>query len=218
MVWVVKIGLKTRSSSTRDQLVNVLKVNKPMSVAKMAKELSITEMAIRRHLSNLEKDNLIDTIPLKKSMGRPLKLYTLSQHGEEELSPRNYRELVVELLEDLEDLKGSEIIKQLLEKRMKRLTKRYWDRFQNLTFDEKVIELARIQEENGYMVDLELDDHRNYIMKEYNCPLSRVAKKYDSICTCELTLFKELLGTDAIECRPNLIIDGDFCEYIIKRV
>ena len=45
--------------TTKDEIVHLLKVKGEHTVAELADVLEITEMAIRRHLSNLEKDGLI---------------------------------------------------------------------------------------------------------------------------------------------------------------
>ncbi|HCF53192.1 MAG TPA: ArsR family transcriptional regulator, partial [Bacillus sp. (in: Bacteria)] len=44
--------------TTKDEIVQLLKVKGEHTVAELADVLEITEMAIRRHLSNLEKDGL----------------------------------------------------------------------------------------------------------------------------------------------------------------
>ncbi|HFH7731085.1 TPA: ArsR family transcriptional regulator, partial [Streptococcus agalactiae] len=45
--------------TTKDEIVQLLKVKGEHTVAELAEILEITEMAIRRHLSNLEKDGFI---------------------------------------------------------------------------------------------------------------------------------------------------------------
>ena len=49
------------------------------TVAELADVLEITEMAIRRHLSNLEKDGLIYSKMVRQHVGRPTYLYGLSE-------------------------------------------------------------------------------------------------------------------------------------------
>ena len=43
----------------------------PLSVGDMAKQLGITEMAVRRHLNNMERDGLVETTLVRQPMGRP---------------------------------------------------------------------------------------------------------------------------------------------------
>lgn len=203
--------------STRDQILNLLKVNKQLTVSEMSKHLDITEMAVRRHLNTLERDNIIETNLLRQAMGRPTNVYFLTKSGQE-MFPRNYAPLTVDLLRDIEDLSGQEMVDQLFERRKDRLKEKYADRITgHKTLDDKVAELAKLQNENGYMVEWEKDCEGNYIFKEYNCPISEIAQEYPVACSSELSLFQELLGTDEVDCDVCMAVDNEpYCFYKIK--
>ena len=70
------------------------------TVAELADVLEITEMAIRRHLSNLEKDGLIYSKMVRQHVGRPTYLYGLSEKGEDTF-PKEYKQFAIDMLEDL---------------------------------------------------------------------------------------------------------------------
>ena len=72
----VKYG---EARTTKDEIVQLLKVKGEHTVAELADVLEITEMAIRRHLSNLEKDGLIYSKMVRQHVGRPTYLYGLSE-------------------------------------------------------------------------------------------------------------------------------------------
>lgn len=203
--------------STRDQILSLLKVNKQLTVSEMANHLEITEMAVRRHLNTLERDNIIATTLVRQAMGRPTNVYFLTKTGQE-MFPRNYATLTVDLLRDIEDLSGKEMVQQLFERRKERLKEKYGSRITDeLTLDEKITELARLQNEHGYMVELDKDAEGSYIFKEYNCPISEIAKEYPIACSCELSLFQELLGTDQVDCEICMAVDSEpHCFYKIK--
>ncbi len=65
--------------TTKDEIVQLLKVKGEHTVAELAEMLEITEMAIRRHLSNLEKDGFIYSKMVRQHVGRPTYLYGLSE-------------------------------------------------------------------------------------------------------------------------------------------
>lgn len=203
--------------STRDQILSLLKVNKQLTVSEMANQLDITEMAVRRHLNTLERDNIISTTLVRQAMGRPTNVYYLTKTGQE-MFPRNYATLTVDLLRDLEDLNGKEVVEQLFERRKERMKEKYGSRMMDhKTLDEKIAELARLQNEHGYMVEWEKDEDGNYLFKEYNCPISEIAQEYPVACKCELSLFQELLGTDQVDCEVCMATDAEpHCFYKIK--
>lgn len=202
--------------STRDQILSLLKINKQLTVSEMANQLDITEMAVRRHLNTLERDNIINTSLVRQAMGRPTNVYFLTKTGQE-MFPRNYATLTVDLLRDIEDLNGEEMVHKLFERRKERMMEKYGSRItdQN-TLDDKIAELARLQNEYGYMVEWEKDEDGNYLFKEYNCPISEIAQEYPVACKCELSLFQELLGTDQVDCEVCMAVDSEpHCYYKI---
>lgn len=203
--------------STRDQILSLLKVNKQLTVSEMADMLNITEMAVRRHLNTLERDNIIDTTLVRQAMGRPTNVYFLTKTGQE-MFPRNYAMLTVDLLRDIEDLNGVEMVEQLFQRRKERLKEKYGTRITDYkSLDDKIAELARLQNELGYMVEWEKDADGNYLFKEYNCPISEIAQEYPVACKCELSLFQELLGTEEVDCEVCMAVDAEpHCYYKIK--
>ena len=68
--------------STKDKILDLLKKDVSLSVNELVDCLHITHMAVRKHLNSLEKDGLIESHEMKKPMGRPLQLYSLSKKGE----------------------------------------------------------------------------------------------------------------------------------------
>ncbi|MQR95088.1 transcriptional regulator [Fictibacillus phosphorivorans] len=204
-------------TSTRDEIIYLLKRNKRMTVTEMAKSLGITEMAVRRHLNTLERDHVIETTLVRQAMGRPIHFYHLTASGDEQF-PRNYSGLTVDFLKDIEEVSGTATIDELFKRRENRLQDRYKDRMNTLTdFEQKVNELANIQNEAGYMVDWERgEDPDTYVLTEYNCPIAKVANEYQQACSCELSLFKRMLQTDAVERKTCMAKGGDYCCYVIK--
>ncbi len=204
-------------TSTREEIIYLLKRNKRMTVTEMAKSLGITEMAVRRHLNTLERDHVIETTLVRQAMGRPIHFYHLTASGDEQF-PRNYSGLTVDFLKDIEEVSGTETIDELFKRRENRLQDKYKDRMNTLTeFEHKVNELANIQNEAGYMVDWQRgDDPGTYVLTEYNCPIAKVANEYQQACSCELSLFKRMLQTDAVDRKTCMAKGGDYCCYVIK--
>jgi predicted ArsR family transcriptional regulator len=203
-------------NETANQILELIKKNDQVCVNFLSDELKITHMAVRKHLNKLEKEQWITPTQVKQPVGRPVTLYRLTKEGKE-LFPQNYGSMTVALLEDLEEIDGKEKVDALFEKRQERLQQNYKQRIaEKNTFKEKVAELEKIQIENGYMVESEKINDLEIEFIEYNCPIFEIADKYKKACDCELSLFKNVLGTDSIE-RTNCMSDGDHrCRYIIK--
>lgn len=202
--------------STRKVIITLLKTKGSMSVGDLSKLLGITEMAVRRHLNTLERDSLIESRLVRQAMGRPAHLYSLTAEADE-LFPKKYQFLTLDLLEELEAVSGQEQVNLLFERRKDRLISRYEDRMIGKPFSERVMELADIQNANGYMVELEEQGDGTYVLQEYNCPIAQVANQYNHACSCELAMFRNLLGQEAhVERTECLAKNGSKCTYIIK--
>ncbi|WP_240547738.1 helix-turn-helix transcriptional regulator [Paenibacillus lignilyticus] len=199
--------------STRQTVLTLLKTNGQMNAGELAKHLQITEMAVRRHLSTLERDGLIAPTIVRQAMGRPTHMFRLTEQAEL-LFPKNYHVLALDFLEELEDdPETAVIVDRLFEGRKRKLIERYAYRMDGKSLEEKVTELASIQNEGGYMVSLE-NDENGLVMHEYNCPIAQVANRYQQACQCELSLFRQLLGTD-VERTECLAKGGGKCSYRI---
>jgi predicted ArsR family transcriptional regulator len=214
MVQEVNCLHKEDETSTRKVLLTLLKTKGPLSVNEMAKHLGITDMAIRRHLNTLERDNLIEAKLTRQAMGRPMQLYSLTLLADD-LFPKNYHHLTLDLLGELESLEGEGRIGQHFEGRKTRLLQKYASQMEGKVLADRVAVLAEIQNANGYMVQWEQSANGQYIFTEFNCPIAQVAKQYNEACRCELALFKNLLGAE-VECTECLTKGSSKCTYIIK--
>jgi predicted ArsR family transcriptional regulator len=196
--------------STRNVIVTLIKTHGTRSVAELAQELGVTEMAVRRHLHVLERDGLVTATLVRQAMGRPMNIYSLTAAADE-LFPKKYHHLALDLLEELD----AADVEALFEKRKAKLYERYEGRMRGKTLPERVQELAGIQNANGYMVQWHEAEPGQYELSEHNCPIAQVATPYQQACSCELALFRQLLQAD-VERTECLAKGGGKCVYRIK--
>lgn len=202
--------------STREFILQLLKTKGDLSTKDLTDELSITVMAVRRHIQSLEKDNLISSKTVRQSMGRPTAVYHLTKQAEG-FFPRKYHTLTLELLDELEDHFGENAVEQLFEGRKNKMINKYDESMHGKDISERVSTLANIQNENGYMAEWEQISEEEYLIKEHNCPIEQVATKYQHACQCELQLFEALLGDAVVSRTECLAKGGQRCIYSIKK-
>lgn len=207
--------MEQKMNSTKDKILELLKKTGFMSVNDLTEQLNITHMAIRKHLTQLEKDALIQTSELKQPMGRPLQLYSITEKGER-LFPKNYEGITLEFLHDLEKMYGKESIDKLFKKREERLTEEISARLTNLSPSDKVKELVHIQNEKGYMADFTQPDENVFEIVEHNCPILAVAMEYTVACSCETKMLQDVLKTEKVT-RTSCKSEGDHaCKFFIQ--
>jgi predicted ArsR family transcriptional regulator len=201
-------------TSTRDQILHMLKVKGSLTVSDMAVDLGITEMAVRRHLNTLERDSLIKSTLVRQAMGRPTNVYSLSPEADE-LFPRNYSHLTLDFLRDLQDIDGIEKVELLFRRRENRLEEAYRPHIQG-DLEDRVAKLAELQNEKGYMVQWEkMESGDGFVFREFNCPISQIAREFNQACNCELSLFRRVLNAQ-VEQTSCMAKGGDKCVFEIK--
>src|SRR5690606_12701446 len=110
--------------STRDKIMHMLKVSGQLSAKEITEQLGITGMAVRRHISALERDNLIESSTVRQPMGRPAAVYRLTEQADD-FFPKNYHTIALDLLAELEQEAGEEMVNRLFDMRQISLLDRY---------------------------------------------------------------------------------------------
>ncbi|BCG58671.1 helix-turn-helix transcriptional regulator [Paenibacillus sp. URB8-2] len=202
------------NGSTRRIIMTLLKMKGPLTIGALAEELGITEMGVRRHVLQLEREGLARNKIVRQAMGRPMHMYSLTERAEDHF-PKNYHNLALELLRELDHTSGTEAVNVLFEGRRRRLLAQYSPMMERRSLEERVAELSAIQNSGGYMAEWDREADGSYVLREYNCPIRQVAVQYSRACQCEQHLFEELLG--ATVSRSECMADGgQCCKYSIK--
>ncbi len=201
---------------TRGEIISLLKKSNGMTAGKIAKALELHSMTIRQHLSILEREGFIRHSREKIGRGRPSYVYHLTKKADE-LFPTDYQQFAINLLDTLMVTEGPEKVNQLLEHQMEEKIARYFKNFEHKSLADKVALLTEFLNEEGYMVEVEeTSDGTAYFLKEHNCVLGSVAKKYQQICHNELTLFQRLLGVP-VERQCHMAVGDHYCGYKILK-
>jgi predicted ArsR family transcriptional regulator len=200
--------------STRREILTILKKRGGMTADALSAVLGITPMGVRRHLTLLEKDSLVVFRPVQRGVGRPCYVYSLTAAADE-LFPRNYPRLTADLLDAVVAIDGPAKVEALFAARAEWLAEQYRPRLAGKDLAGQVAELTRIQDENGYLADWEALADGTFRLKEYNCTISQVARRYRQVCVYELALFHNLLDAEVV--REKHMASGDEgCVYHIR--
>jgi predicted ArsR family transcriptional regulator len=205
-------GVAGSKPSTRLRILHLLKRSGGLTARELARELGVTTVAVRKQLAALEVEGLLVQSSRPGERGRPATVYAVSEAGEA-LFPQGYHQLVVDLLQDLNALEGSEQLDRLFRLRNERLARTYQIRLADKPFAEAVKELARARDDDGYMASVE-DTGSGLVLSEHNCPIYDVALRFPNACQCEQELFERVLNVTIK--RENTLVEGaPACRYRI---
>ena len=201
-------------TSTRREIINLLRVVGPMTVGELGERLHITHVAVRRHLTSLERDGLVTSVQQRLPMGRPTRVYSLTEAADS-LFPKKYGALSLELLDFLNETDPA-LMETFFAHRGKAMVQRFAGEVVGETLAERVERLTAVQQANGYLAEFEPGDGSVMFLKEYNCPVSQVSRRYPHACAHELEFFKAVLGTDDVERVECIARGGQCCRYRIR--
>jgi predicted ArsR family transcriptional regulator len=202
-------------NTTRRKLIMLLKKCGSMSTEQLSNELKITPMGIRQHLLALENKGYVTYEAERKGIGRPGFKYKLTEQADS-LFPKLYHLFLLDFLEEIEKREGREKIDKLFRWRKENLYRKNSERINGDTaLPVRIKRMAEKLEEEGYLVEIE-EDSENFFIKQYNCPISMVSKKYRESCKHELDLYRKLLNTDVT--RIQCLSDGaPACVYSVPK-
>jgi DeoR family transcriptional regulator, suf operon transcriptional repressor len=220
----------TISSSTKQDILGQLLKLGQTSAQDLAERLQISPQAVRRHLKDLEDEGLIEFQSVQTGMGRPQHLYQLSATGRAQL-PNHHDQFAVGLLDTLADTVGHEQMQAILRQQWQRKAFDYRQRLGNGPLAERVAELAKLRQDEGFMAEFYPVDgskvlptevgansspNSKFILTEHNCAISTVAQSFPGVCDHELEMFALALGDCSVE-RTHWLINGEHrCGYLIQ--
>lgn len=216
--------MATHQPSSKEDILQYLARQGQASAQDLSKHLNISPQATRRHLKDLEVEGLIEHHRVQLGIGRPQHQYRLSAQGRDRL-PDQYDDFALSLLDTLAETVGPEEVGTILHKQWMRKALDYRDRIGLGSLEERVKRLVALRQAEGYMAEWhaapleEIADTAKpkprFIITEYNCAISHVARSFPSVCGHELEMFRVALDGVAVE-RTHWLASGEHqCGYLI---
>ena len=207
--------MRPSGESVSDRVLGLLKqAEKGLSVNELCQRLNLSSMAVRRQLTLLEGNDLLFSEKEKQKIGRPAFRYYLTEKGHEQFE-RDYANLVLDLLVSLRSMDGKTKINQLFEERKTTSVERAQQKVLGRTLEARVHEVTQLLAENGYMARWEELGPKKFLIKEMNCPVAQVAKKFPHVCIYEEEFLSELLQAK-VSRRHHLLQKDHFCSYLVE--
>jgi DeoR family suf operon transcriptional repressor len=216
----------TQQSSTKQEILEYLLKHSQATAFDLAEMLDVSPQAIRRHLKDLEAEELIVySTTVQAGMGRPQHIYQLSRQGRDRLhksASDRHGDFAVSLLDTLAETMGHEQFKSILQKQWERKAQEYCDRVGNGSLQQRVANLVELRKAEGFMAEyhpVESPDsieEERFIFIEHNCAISNVAESFPSVCGHELEMFAAVLPDCTVE-RTHWLINGEHrCGYLVQ--
>ena len=158
------------------------------TVSELAKDLGVTENAIRAHISALEEDGLVHQIGLRRGVRRPNAAYDLTPRGHQ-LFPDAHASLLKQLLGVISEQLPASSKHDLLRQAAERFSQEHVRRIERLNPKRRLAELMRVL---GPLAELERDGG-TLVIRGCGCPVAAVVKAHPEVCQLAAELLNELL-------------------------
>ena len=203
----------TSLAGLRRGILVSLRRDGPATPDTLASRLGASRTGVLQQLRALEASGLVRREAERHGVGRPRHVYDVTPAAQE-LFPANYDAYAAGLLAAVEAVGGGELVDAVLGARRERLAETITNRLREHvepkgTLYDKVRELARFQDENGYLAEAVLTADGTIRLEEHNCAIYRLAASQPGACRAELELFRQVLGADVA--RETHIATGDRC-------
>lgn len=211
----------TQHPSTKQDILQLLLKQGQSSAQELAEALNISPQAIRRHLKDLEDEELIEHHTVQMGMGRPNHLYQISRKGRDRF-PDRYDDFAVSLLNTLAATVGKEQVGTILRKQWEQKALDYREKVGTGSLEDRVAKLVELRRAEGYMAEYHAvipeqnSDSPKFIITEYNCAISQIAESFPSVCGHELEMFQIALQKCQVE-RTHWLVNGEHrCGYLVQ--
>jgi predicted ArsR family transcriptional regulator len=192
-----------------------LRRNGPSAPDAIAAALGASRSGVAQQLRALDTAGLVTRTAVRHGVGRPRHLYDVTPEAQD-LFPSNYDGLATGLLAAILEVGGESLVEEVFAARRRQAEARLRADMEaslpaDAPLEDRVRELARLQDELGYLAEARLDGVTPTLI-EHNCAVLDVAQASPVACQAELELFERVLGTEVR--RERHIASGDrCCEY-----
>lgn len=209
-----KIVSEEHSKTTRDRVLHTLLVRNRCTINELADAVDINPISVRHHIAKLEADGLVDSEEERHGVGRPRRLYFLTENGYERF-PTRYLRLTIRLLEQLKETLPEPIVGKLFAQMAADMASDYEAEMNGLPIEARLNFVTELLGNEGFTVEWEQQGD-SYLIREVNCPYYHIGQNHPEVCSVDQTLISTMLSVPAekIQC----ILNGDaHCTYVIPQ-
>jgi predicted ArsR family transcriptional regulator len=201
--------------ASREEIVNLLRTRGRVGADELASSLGVSKQCVRKHLDVLERDGYVHHISERKERGRPAHVYHLTPKAET-LFPKRYDLFAKAVLQQISTVWGERGLNTVFCGCANEMIGRLGPQLKGLSFEARVRRLAELLDAEGYEAEVEKLPDGSYLLTEWNCPMTDVARDYRQVCERELEVYRELLGTQVF--RESRIVGGaSRCAYRVLK-
>jgi len=201
-----------RQLNTRQRVLKTLLNRQRCTINELAEAVEINPISVRHHINRLEAEALVTSEEERHGVGRPRRLYYLTEAGLEQF-PSRYMKLTIRLLEQLKDTMPEQLVSKLFSQMAKDVAAEYEATVSGLGMEERLNLVTGLLSEEGFTVEWERKGEE-YHIRETSCPYYHVGQSHPEVCSVDQTLISTMLSVPAE--KVKCVLNGDtHCTYVV---
>lgn len=200
-------------SSTRDLVLEQLRNAPRCTINDLAEAVKINPVSVRHHISRMQAQGLVDSAEERHGVGRPRRVYFLTQAGREHFPTHTIRftnHLLAEIKEHLPADEYSGLFVRMAES----ISERYADKdLSDLGMAQRLSLLQECLNNEGFLAQVEQTEDE-IVIRESGCPYYHVGQTHREVCGIDKALISRILAVEPR--RSSCLLSGDsHCTYVV---
>lgn len=188
--------------TARQQIIEFLKHNKTATSRELSHALSTTQANIRHHLSNLQREGVIEITgeSTSRTPGRPLKIYSLTSESHNHNLDRISSALLDLYFANKTQEEISDILRMIADKMLANYD------YNSTNIAQRFYKTINVLNRMHYQARWEARANAPQLIFEH-CPYLAILNQYPVMCTYDKLLIEKMLGK-SVEQTGKLILDN----------
>jgi len=180
-----------KKRTARDIILHSIKQTPQSTVDELAEAAEISPVTVRHHLNALQAEGTIEAASVRRKVGRPYYVYSLSEQGQE-LFPKRYVRLTSRLLDELKGRLPQEVINEIFSGLVNTVLEEHKGEFEHLPIEERMDYLVNLLSDEGFLSTWEKTTS-GYRLVEYSCPYLSIGSTHAEVCEFDKQLMTGVL-------------------------
>ena len=188
-----------QTKTTREKVLYTLLTKQRCTIKELPDEVDINPISVRHHITKLQAEGLVASEEERHGVGRPRRLYFLTERGLEQF-PSRYLRLTLRLLEQLKGSMPEPMVNELFTQMAKDMASDFAAETDSMTMEERLDAVTSLLNQEGFTVEWEKQEDK-YIIREVSCPYFHIGQDHPEVCVVDQTLISTVLDVPAEKLR-----------------
>jgi len=205
--------MNVSNQDTRWGILRHLRERGRASAQELGKALGMSPVSIHYHLNVLQREGLVETQSVRRSIGRPHYAYSLRESARE-LFPQSYHRLADRLMSDLKSRLSEQEIADLFARIAHEITAEHAVALEGKTLNQKLNALVELLGEEGFLA--RIDQVGGQLrLTQHGCPYTYVVERHPEVCELDINLISTALHA-SVERQACVLQGNDVCTFLVK--